>query len=144
MNKIVLAISFAFVLAVSGCVQDGNSEDIASLSFDEVMENSANVSYDDLMRHNERYVGEIVYFRGGVMQASQVYGDSYVLRVVTDLYFIEDDLWVNYKGERLLEGDVIDLWGRVRGLKTYTAILGNEVTIPEIDSLYVVLVRKAG
>lgn len=78
----------------------------------------------------------------------KIYGDKYVLRVATKqkayIGYFNDDIWVNYKGKRLLEGDIIDVWGKVKGLKTYTAVLGNRITIPELDSLHTELVIKAG
>ena len=75
-----------------------------------------------------------------------MYGDNYVLRITTQenslfigtaLEYSGDELYVDYNGNRLLEGDIVDLWGNFVGLKSYTAILGNDITIPEINALHV-------
>ena len=105
------------------------------------------VTYDDLLRNNENYVGKIVYYRGHVIQAQNIYGDTYILRVEVkqnDDILWSDPVWVNYAGSRILEGDIIDVWGQVKGIKQYQAVLGNQVEIPEIDSMIVQLVQKQG
>jgi hypothetical protein len=100
------------------------------------------------MRNNENYIGTIVYYRGGISQVQQVSGDNYVLRIATKeseyLGYMDDVIWVNYQGTRLLEDDIVDVWGKVIGLKSYTAVLGNEITIPDLNSLHLELVTKAG
>jgi len=104
-----------------------------------IKSNAQKISYDSLMRYNENFVDEIVTYRGEVIQVIEISKNSYVLRVaVTKKTYIWDDIiWAYYSGERLLKGDIIDFWGRVKGLKTYTAVLGNEITIPEIEILIV-------
>jgi PKD repeat protein len=101
------------------------------------------VAYDDLFRNNESYIGDIVYFRGKIIQVQEQLFGGYVWRVATErntyIGYIGDILWVNYDGPRFLEGDIIDLCGKVKGLRTYTAIFGQQVTIPEIDALGVSL-----
>jgi len=103
------------------------------------------ISYDELFRHNETYIGDIIYFRGKIIQVvNKVFG-GYTWRVATGASeffgYVGDVLWVNYDGPRFLEGDIIDLYGKFKGLRTYTAVLGNQVTIPEINALQVDLVQ---
>ena len=104
---------------------------------------AAEVTYDNLFRNNESYVGDVVYFRGKIIQVQEQLFGGYVWRVATEhneyVGYIGDILWVNYDGPRFLEGDIIDLCGKVKGLKTYSAIFGQQVTIPEIDALGVSL-----
>jgi hypothetical protein len=107
------------------------------------------LSFDDLMRNNERYVGDILYVEGKVIQSQNIYGDTYALRVsITkeDLGFgteyYKDPIYVNYAGERILEGDIVGIHGRVVGIKEYTAVLGNQVELPEVDSLLLEVVKK--
>ncbi|MFH1181386.1 MAG: hypothetical protein V1702_00340 [Candidatus Woesearchaeota archaeon] len=106
----------------------------------QIKQNAKNVNYDDLFRNNENYVGDLVYYRGEVTQI----GDGYMrLSVTKEDFFWTDVIFVDYSGsDRYLEGDIIDLWGQVKGLYSYAAIFGNEVTVPEVDSLYVELVEK--
>jgi PKD repeat protein len=116
----------------------------------QVKNNAQNISYDDLFRYNEKYIGDIVYFRGKIIQVMPVSdgaADEYFFRVATKKSeysgYANDIIFVYYKGSRFLEGDTIDLWARVVGLRTYTALMGNEVTVPELDALNVELVSKA-
>lgn len=97
------------------------------------------ISYDDLFRYNEKYVGEIVKFSGKVVQVVES-----GLRVSMGLYGWDDVVFVRYQGARLREGDHIFVYGKVRGLVTYRTVLGTLVTIPDIDVLYLDLTRKAG
>jgi len=101
------------------------------------------VAYDDLFRNNESYVGDVVYFRGKIIQVQEQLFGGYVWRVATErntyIGYIGNILWVNYDGPRFLEEDIIDLCGKVKGLKTYSSIFGQQVTIPEIDALGVSL-----
>lgn len=100
------------------------------------------VPYDDLFRDNESYIGDIVYYRGEIIQVRESFG-SYDWRVATGenqyLGYVGDVIWGNYAGPRYLEGDVIELCGVVKGLKTYTAVLGQQVTVPEVDVVWVTL-----
>ena len=51
--------------------------------------------------------------------------------------FWDDAVYVTYTGERLLEDDIIALYGKVKGRKTYAAVLGNQITIPKVEALLV-------
>jgi len=106
---------------------------------------AVSVPYDDLMRHNEDYIDYIIFFRGEIIQVVDTWW-GFVWRVATreSKYFgyVDDVIWVNYEGPRFLEGDIVDVYSRVKGLRTYTAIFGQQVTIPEVDSLHVELVQK--
>ena len=100
------------------------------------------VTYDSLMRFNEKYVGKVLYLEGEVIQSVHSYGDNYLLRVsITkeDLgygtTYYTDPILVNYDGARILEEDIVGVYGKVKGVKDYTAVLGNTVSVPEVDSL---------
>ena len=113
-------------------VNEETIEDIKSKAIE-------NLGYDELLRHNEEYIGEIVYYRGKVDQVSENWGGSYTLRIFVtkgEYGLWEDDIWANYKGERVLEGDIVDIWGKVKGVKKYTTVLGSSRSIPEIDILH--------
>ncbi len=96
---------------------------------------SLNIPYDSVFRYNERYVGDTVFFSGFVSQVQNLGGGTYALRVATkDKY--DDVIWVNYQGFRVLEDDMVVLYGTVKGLKEYRSVLGESITIPEIDAFY--------
>ncbi len=72
--------------------------------------------------------------------------NEYDLRVnVTEgQYFWDDTVYLaNYSGSRFLEDDIIEFVGKVRGLISYEAIMGNTVTIPEVEVIQARVVTKA-
>jgi len=96
-------------------------------------------TYDALARDTEEYMGDLVTFRGEVAQVSEVSDLTVILRinVTRGTYFWTDAVWVNYTGPRVLEEDIVDVLAVVVGRRTYTAVLGNSVTIPELAGLSV-------
>jgi len=94
------------------------------------------LSYSALARNTESYVRAIVHYKGKVIQVIES-GSRIVLRVnVTQSeYGWDDTVWVNYSGPRVLEDDIIEVWGRVEGRRTYETVLGANVTIPELTAL---------
>lgn len=102
------------------------------------------IPYEDLFRYNEDHVGKVVRYVGEVIQVQEnpcILCDtpSYTLRIaVTEGgYGLWDDpIWVDYEGQdRFLEDDIVTVWGVVEGLQSYTAVLGNQVTIPHVRAL---------
>ena len=102
------------------------------------------IPYDDLFRNNEEHVGKVVRYVGKVVEVQEnvcILCDNpgYHLRVEVNKgsYGLWDDpIWVEYMGtERFLEDDIVTVWGVVDGLKKYIAVLGNQITIPQITAL---------
>lgn len=103
------------------------------------------IPYDTLARNPESYKGEYFAFEGQVIQVLES-GRSVQLRVnVTevDLYgtsYYEDTLFVETRlpddGRRILEGDIIRLYGVCEGLYTYTSIFNATISIPGIYAEY--------
>ena len=50
----------------------------------------------------------------------------------------KDTIWVNYTYSsdwgKILEDNIVDIWGVLNGTKTYTAVLGNKITVPKVDA----------
>ena len=118
---------------------------LSSIPFEQLKEMALDtISYDDLFRNNEAHVDKLVYYRAKVVQVTDGSSDRYVLRadVTESECFWEDTVWLHYTGSRLLDDDLIELVGRVKGLKTYEALFGNSVTIPEIDIIQARLVSN--
>ena len=148
-------ITLLIILIIIGVVLDSEDDNVnstnatpqlSSLPFDRLVAMSTRVSYDDLFRNNERHIDALVYFRGQIVQiADHNRKDNYVLRVnVTETgFFWEDAVYLHYSGPRVLEDDIIEFIGRVKGLKTYKAILGNSVTVPEISIIQAQLIAKS-
>ena len=98
------------------------------------------------MRYSDEHVGEKVRYRGEVLQVSEHDDGSFTLRIAVteEEYFFTDPVWVEYDGPRVLEDDLVLLYGTFDGLQTYTAVLGNEVTIPAIEADTITVLTKAG
>jgi hypothetical protein len=78
-----------------------------------------------------------------VLQVSERSTGRYVLRIATaDSY--DDVVWVEYEGPRVLEEDVVMLYGTFDGLHTYEAVLGNAITLPQITADSITVLTKAG
>lgn len=151
MVKIFGILSILIVaICLAGCCSSTSTTTSASgpgLSVSQIKTNAIDVPYDNLFRENEKYLGEIVHFRGEILQSTDDSNGNYVFRLATGQseyggYYIDDIVWINYKGERYIEDDVIDVWGKVVGLKKYESIFGAEVTIPEITALHTELVEQ--
>ena len=116
----------------------------APATLDDQKAQAVTIPYDELFRYNEQHVGKVVRYVGQVVQVQEnacILCDtpSYTLRVeVTqgNYGFWDDPIWVDYVGkDRFLEDDIVTVWGVVTGLQSYTAVLGNQVTIPQIEAI---------
>ena len=127
------------ILGASSSINKTSSVKQPALSFEEVKGMAmSGLSYDELLRNNEKYIGKIVYYKGEVSQISETGENKYILRVYVTKkeYSWDDDIYVVYSGNRILENDIIDLWGRVEGVKKYSTVLGATRSIPEITALF--------
>lgn len=114
------------------------------VSIDEYKSSCKVIPYIDIARNPNNYVGNKVTFTGKVVQVQES-GKRVVLRVnvTKDEYgFWEDTIYIDYRRKtdnesRVLEEDIITIYGEVKGLKNYTAVLGNQISIPHIIAEYI-------
>lgn len=135
---------FIFLLCVSSITLD-STEHAPTMSKSEYIDKCETISYEKLARNPDSYKGDYFEFTGEVIQVIQS-GRHVELRVnVTreDLYgttMYSDTIYVETKlqedGDRILEGDIITLYGVCDGLYTYTTIFGATMSIPKIDAAY--------
>jgi TM2 domain-containing membrane protein YozV len=118
----------------------------SGLSIDQIKSQAQNISYTDLMHSPDAYKNTIVYFRGQIIQEENEYGNTYILRIATKqepyVGYTDDIIYVDYSGSQPVQGDVVDVYGNFVGLKTYTAVLGNTITIPEINNLFMTIITE--
>lgn len=110
-------------------------------TLDEIKWHSRDVDYKEYYRNNEDYQNLVVHFQGKILQVEES-SEGIAFRLGTSNY--NDVILVgapDYNGERLLEDDIIDVWGTGRGLYTYETVLGSKETIPIIKSLYIQRLR---
>lgn len=91
--------------------------------------------FEEIARDSEALVGQRVTFTGEIIQ---VLDGEYRMNVTQNDYgFYEDTIYFIYDigdGDRLLEGDIVTIWGNSLGFVSYTALLGQEVTLPAIEA----------
>ncbi len=112
------------------------SQPYESMTHEQLMSSAVPVTYENLYRNNEDYVGKLVLIKGQVIQV----GSNY-LRVATKPLkqgkgYSGDIVYVNSDTRKIMDDDYVDIYGVVDGMKTYTTVLGVEVILPEITSKY--------
>ncbi|MCI8361977.1 MAG: hypothetical protein HFJ41_02345 [Clostridia bacterium] len=104
-------------------------------------------TYKELARNPNNYTGKKVKFTGQVIQIQEDFLNSIMLRVnvTKDKYdFWDDTIYVEYtysssNESKILEDDIITLYGDFEGEKTYTTVLGSSVTIPSVSAKYITI-----
>ena len=113
-----------------------------SLTWDEWREKAVEISYDDLFRYAENHEGKIIFYRGKVVQVMEKRGDFQLrVSVTKGDYGWDDNVLLRYDDApvRILDNDIITFVGRMNGTVTYEAVLGNDITIPDITALSVIV-----
>jgi hypothetical protein len=99
----------------------------------ELKKTAVSVPYDDLARKPEDHVGQIVRFRGKVIQSVPgEHNDKDVILIIwvgKGLTSLNDVVYVEYQPDvrkpKILKNDVVEFWGRFKGIKTPEANRGN-------------------
>lgn len=101
----------------------------------ECKQKAISIEYKDLMRYPDKYYDTYVVYTGKVLQVIEKSSNRYELRIATDSYYdnvIYADITLSKMGIRILEDDIIKIYGKANGNISYTALLGNKITIPYI------------
>lgn len=138
-------------VSTSPIEQEGQTSAVQSeitvISEEEYKSQCVTVSYTDIARNPNDFVGQKAVFTGQVIQV-QENGKNTVLRVsVTqgDYGIWEDTIYVDYSRKsdeesRILEDDIVTLYGELNGLMHYTAVFGNQISIPHVLAQYIDIV----
>lgn len=103
-------------------------------------------TYNEIARNPGDYKGKYAVFTGKVIQVQQQATSGimyYVLRVnvTKGTYSYSDTVYVTYYAletdARILEDDIIVMYGKLNGEKTYTTVMGASVTIPYFQAQYI-------
>ena len=109
-------------------------------TFEDLKANAGIIEYKELFRNNEQYESENFYFEGEVVQVIERREDEYDFRIRVGKVLDDEIIYLSdYRGQRLLEDDSVEFVGRSKGLHSYEAVLGNRVTLPELEALAVKL-----
>lgn len=95
------------------------------------------LDYNEIERNPDTYKGQKARVSGEVVQVSEGIFDSVTLRVDSgggDMWYVT---YTRKEGEsRILEGDNITCYGECDGVRSYTTIVGSQVTIPSLKMKY--------
>ena len=106
------------------------------------------LSFKDLSRNPDKHKGEKLKYTGLVIQVQE---DEHWLddnttvdlriNVTKDEYGLWDDtiyatVELPKNADRILEKDIITIWGECDGKYSYTSVLGSDVTLPKINIEY--------
>lgn len=102
--------------------------------------------YSDISRNPGSYDGCYAWFTGEVIQVQQqeLLGRLYYtlrVNVTKGSYSYSDTVYVSYDTDiddaRILEDDIVTMYGQLTGEKTYTTVMGNSITIPSFSAEYI-------
>ncbi len=120
----------------------------------EFKESCGTIDFETLSRNPDKYKGNNYKFTGQVIQVIEsTWGDTVDLRInVTkeEFEYIDDVMWTDTiyatveipEGEdRILEDDIITIYGTCDGMYTYESVLGGSISLPKISIKYYTLVE---
>ena len=100
-------------------------------------------TYNGIARNPEKVRGEYAVVSGEVIQVLED-GNDIALRVniTKESWGYTDTIYVTYtrkspNEDRILEDDIITIWGELNGLLTYESTLGKTITLPQLDAEYI-------
>lgn len=129
------AIAVVIVVIILATAGDGTPSDLIDLPEAEYRAQCQTYSYDDFARSPAEYEKKLVKLTGKVVQVLRD-GDKLQMRVDvtrTSYGYYEDTVFVFHtvkNGANVLEGDIVTMYGELRGLQEYETVLGTTVTIP--------------
>ena len=116
------------------------------ISREEYIESCQTIKFETLARNPDKYKGKKVKITGEVIQVSEGLFDGVDLRVnmtKNEYDFWEDTIYVEYSydesEDKILEDDIITIYGEVYGSYSYVSILGSKITLPKVDAEYIVI-----
>jgi len=113
---ILVGVGFLFLITSVDFFPDQDEySELRNMSIEELEELSVSWYYDDLLRNPEKYKGKIIEFDGKIFRVDSLGKDHYglIVWVGDDL----DQLIVEWKGGRLLDGD------RIRGYGVFEEVV---------------------
>ncbi len=103
------------------------------------------LNYKDVLREPDKYSGKNVYWFGKVSQvvdsvSYMVYVDCTKYQYIND-YSCSNPIYLIYVPDssslKLIEGDMVEIYGKMDGIQSYVTVLGANKTIPKVMAFYV-------
>lgn len=145
-NLIAKSIGTSTIKAIVGGKTAECNVNVVDLTPEEYKAQCKKYSFEELARNPSSMQGKYVKLTGEVVQVVRGYAGSIGLRVNITKWgnystYYKDTVYVNYilpSGEdNILEDDIITIYGKASGEKSYTSTLGATITLPEIDAKYI-------
>ena len=155
---IIIALAIVAIFWLYGGKRDSNSNGNRVSSTNQIKEDRSTyiskcttIDYNSLARNPNLYRGNFYTFTGKVIQAmNESNSNNTVLRVnvtakryeyLEETYY-DDTILVNYNyssnmESRILEDDIVTIYGQFMGTYTYESIVGMSVTVPSINAEYI-------
>ena len=118
----------------SSSSEESDEEDESSSSSEIEESYDPNITWDELARNPKNHEGDNIQISGSVMQVDE---DSKVLLVEMNGdvdQLVQVDLNSSNSNNRILEGDYVTVKGMYFGVTSYTTVMGDKNTVPEIDA----------
>ena len=140
------AIIIIIILVVAGSqygtsFSGKGSKKYESLSKEEYMAQCQPVSYEEVARNPNEYKGKLITFHGKVIESKD--GSPVILRINQDNpddRYSSDTWFVTYDApegsSRILVDDEVMVFGESTGVTSYTAVLGQKITLPSMVLMY--------
>lgn len=114
-----------------------------------IRQSARRYDYSMLARDPNRFIGQAVMMHGKVIQVLEE-GTSVTMRVNVsqgDYGAWQDTVLVNYTrlwaaAPRVLEGDIVRLYGEFKGIMSYKAVMGQTIALPHVEAA--VIENQAG
>lgn len=153
-SLIKLIIIIAVILFVLFLLFGGSSDNSSSITKEDrstYIAKCTTIDYDSLARNPNQYKDNYYTFTGEVIQAmNESNSNETVLRVnvtpkkytYSNETYYEDTILVYYKysssaESRILEDDIITIYGQSMGTYTYESVLGSSITVPSVAAMYI-------
>ena len=101
-------------------------------------------SFEEIARDPDDYKGDKAKFTGKVIQVMQE-GNAYTLRVniTKTRWGYDDTILVYYEAHegdsRILEDDIVTMYGMLGGMYTYKTVMGSSLTVPLLYAEYIAI-----
>ena len=122
-----------------------NTEENTSyqISEEEYKSSCKTYAYKDMARNPDNYKGENITLKGEVIQVLES-GKKIEMRVNMNNDY-DQTFYVLYTLKsnegRILENDIVKIYGNFEGLMSYKSVLGAEITLPLIDAKYIEIIE---
>ena len=152
---IIIVVVIFFIAMLSGdSSNSGPSSSITKEDRSTYIAKCKTIDYTSLARNPNQYKGQDFVFTGEVIQVMEN-NNELTLRVnvtpkkyeYSNETYYEDTILVAYEysssyESKILEDDIITIYGKSAGTYTYESVMGSPVTLPAISAMYIDIKNK--